>query len=490
MTGETTSIELNGDQQRNSTRDARESEADGLAKRPLRRVARVGAALLLAFPLTLACGARTQEHHGGESHFLQSCGNSDCGSGFECVDAVCTQTCESNATCRGLNDSARCVERRGSSVCDVECEGDGTCAALGEEFACVDGACRVAASFTHASPDDASSGHDVTVDASAPDAAPSSTTAPAPIATDEPPVTEPDAATPTSSSGAGDPTSSGANSTEISGCRYAFVEYEEGERVPSGSCETCVCRTNSIDCEPDPDASCVEYGLPVAPCPEQDVVSDPIDVQFAYIDGDSVFIDATHSTGCAWHNYAVCYDYFMESYPVQNNLRLIHDAHGNDCEALASVQLQFDLRPLATAYDSDNGVIVTPFGTYAYGPLVCEERALAASAQLDNVLSQLDLTCSTDEECELAPVRTDCFEACDTAVSLRETHFADDAAMSSKDLLERELARIDASCSTFESDCGEPESGVACSVLDACPLACDPGNTARCIDSVCQLVEE
>jgi hypothetical protein len=465
MTGEAASNQLSDVQHTATTRHVRcEQETRRILQRSMARGKRLCATVLFALPLTIACGARTTEQRGGESHFLQGCGSSDCGSGLECIGGVCTQSCESNAPCRQLENSARCVEHRGNSVCDVECQNNGACVALGDEFACTGGACRVA---------------------SARDAAPTYT------ATDAPSVMGPDAGTPANASDSSDPMpSGGVTPPEITGCRYAFVEYQEGDQIPSGSCETCACQSDNIVCEPNPDANCVEYGLPVTPCPEQEVVSDPIDVQFAYIDGDSVFIDATHSAGCAPHDYAVCYGYFLESYPAQNRLRLIHDAHGNDCEALASVQLQFDLRPLATADDSDTGVIVTPFGTYAYGRLACEERSLAASAQLDNVLSQLDLTCSTDEECELAPVRTDCFEACDTAVSLRETHFAGDAAMSSKDVLERELARIDASCSTFETDCGEPESGVACSVLDACPLACDSGNTARCIDSVCQLVEE
>lgn len=468
-------------------------EARGTPRSPLARATRVGAAALFALPLTIGCGARTTQQPGGESHFLQGCSSGDCGSGLECIGGVCTQSCGSSAVCRQLAGSARCVDVEGTSACDVECQADSACVALGSDFACVDGACRVAASFTP--PTDASSSTNVTLDASSSPDVTVDAPAPASSGTDATSVAPPDPTTPANASDTSEPASTGEVTGEISGCRYAFVQYQENDPVPSGSCETCVCHSDKIVCEPNPDTGCVEYGLPVVPCSTlPSVPSDDIAVDFAYIDGDSLFIDANHSTGCAPHNYAVCYDDFSESSPVQNPLRLIHDAHGEPCEALESLQLQFDLRPLASAYnalyDTDNDVIVTPFGTYAYGPLECEERSIAASAQLSNVLSQLDLGCAVDVDCETIAVHTDCFDACDAVVSLRESHFWDEAALSSKELLEREIARIDASCASFSQECGDPGSGVACAIADDCPLACAPAGIARCIDSVCQLSDE
>lgn len=127
-------------------------------------------------------------------------------------------------------------------------------------------------------------------------------------------------------------------------------------------------------------------------------------------------------------------------------------------------------------------MIVTQYGTYGFGPLECEDRAVAASSQLYSVIEQLDLRCNGDDDCETIPVHTDCFDACDAVVSLREDQFPYADAMSSKELLEREIARIDASCSTFAQDCGAPESGVACPILDSCSLSCEQAETVRCID--------
>jgi hypothetical protein len=42
----------------------------------------------------------------------------------------------------------------------------------------------------------------------------------------------------------------------------------------------------------------------------------------------------------------------MESYPVQVGVKLAHDANGDNCKALLSRVLRFDLSPLKAAYSA------------------------------------------------------------------------------------------------------------------------------------------
>lgn len=80
---------------------------------------------------------------------------------------------------------------------------------------------------------------------------------------------------------------------------------------------------------------------------------DPIDVTGASISGDTLSVDVGHGGGCEEHTYSLCWpdQLFMESMPVQVNLEVFHDAHGDGCEAYLTSTLDFDLTPLKTAYE-------------------------------------------------------------------------------------------------------------------------------------------
>jgi hypothetical protein len=90
---------------------------------------------------------------------------------------------------------------------------------------------------------------------------------------------------------------------------------------------------------------------------------DPAWIQDAEIQGDSLMLVVEASGGCAEHDYELfgCHC-FMESFPVQTNVYLSHDAHNDPCEALIIDTLRFDLAPLKdvflTYYPTDETVIL------------------------------------------------------------------------------------------------------------------------------------
>ena len=84
---------------------------------------------------------------GSESHFLTDC-QATCGSGFECLCGVCTESCDSDATCAAIYADAECVDvasrpaasecpdTDAATFCDVRCTTDADCRGLGEDFGC------------------------------------------------------------------------------------------------------------------------------------------------------------------------------------------------------------------------------------------------------------------------------------------------------------------------------------------------------------------
>lgn len=79
--------------------------------------------------------------------------------------------------------------------------------------------------------------------------------------------------------------------------------------------------------------------------------SDPVTVQGFTIRGDSLELAVTFGGGCRDHAFVLLSDAaWMESYPVQVGIKLAHDANGDNCKALLSRVLRFDLSPLKAAY--------------------------------------------------------------------------------------------------------------------------------------------
>lgn len=75
--------------------------------------------------------------------------------------------------------------------------------------------------------------------------------------------------------------------------------------------------------------------------------SDPYEIQTRSVEGDVLKLVVTHGGGCQQHDFRLCYErVFLETEPVQFNLRLDHDAHGDACRRLDRQVLEYELRPL------------------------------------------------------------------------------------------------------------------------------------------------
>lgn len=79
--------------------------------------------------------------------------------------------------------------------------------------------------------------------------------------------------------------------------------------------------------------------------------NDPIAIDSARVDGDTLAVSVSHGGGCGDHTYQlVIGSTWMESFPVQVGARVAHDANGDACKALIRQNLRMSLRPLADAY--------------------------------------------------------------------------------------------------------------------------------------------
>jgi hypothetical protein len=69
------------------------------------------------------------------------------------------------------------------------------------------------------------------------------------------------------------------------------------------------------------------------------------------LNGDRLSVTVRYGGGCANHEFALLVNpAFLESYPVQMDGVLAHDAKGDPCRALVQKTLEFDLAPVKNAY--------------------------------------------------------------------------------------------------------------------------------------------
>lgn len=84
---------------------------------------------------------------------------------------------------------------------------------------------------------------------------------------------------------------------------------------------------------------------------------DPFELRAIEIVGDTISLNITYVGGCKEHDFALFMSpaAFLESFPVQANLYLRHDSHGDACEALIPTTVAFNLRPIAELYQNFYG---------------------------------------------------------------------------------------------------------------------------------------
>ena len=402
-----------------------------------------------------ACGGSVGGSSGGESHFLILC-EAACGSGLSCISGVCTRSClVGKSDCSDLSPDATCtdqsIEPGEVAVCDVACEAKADCANLGAGFDCEGGFCRGASSLDSSALATGSGGSSSgTVSSSS-----------------------------TGGSGSGD----GGASTAMSvggpipvpgpgpSCQRLFQEYpDESMFADPMGCGQCVCDDGDVECTEE---AC-EIGVPVFECPDG-IMGDSIDVMGALLQGDALTLEVGYSGGCEQHDVGLCFGGgFEESLPVQGGLVLIHDSHGDACEAYITDTLTFDLRPYAdyykSEYQTDGGVILTNFGAYAFGELACEERTAAAEAQAQQAAERtLTLGCTTADDCQWASTDTSCYAGCGAVISANGL-----------DQFQATLDSIDALvCGDFEGEGCDPV------VLPPCV----PPPELACVGGECAIVE-
>lgn len=145
---------------------------------------------------------------------------------------------------------------------------------------------------------------------------------------------------------------------------YRLLGLAEDESCDVGMDSTCDCpEADGFDCV---DGYCawnyVTGSETLAACDGD--TGDTFDVTSVAIDGDLLNVGVAYAGGCQTHEWTLCWpdQVFMESDPVQASLEILHDAHGDSCEAWIEETIQLDLSPLASAwqgaYGASSGTIV------------------------------------------------------------------------------------------------------------------------------------
>ncbi len=91
--------------------------------------------------------------------------------------------------------------------------------------------------------------------------------------------------------------------------------------------------------------------------------TDEYTLNTAVIEGDTLQLNVSYSGGCETHQFTlVTAGIFLESFPVQLNVSVVHNANGDSCEAWLTEDFHFDLTPIKTlyqkAYRQEAGTII------------------------------------------------------------------------------------------------------------------------------------
>ena len=169
------------------------------------------------------------------------------------------------------------------------------------------------------------------------------------------------------------------------GCTQDWVARNDADTtdfyalLAEGSAESCGLGTDS-DCScPETDGyACVDEvctwnyvseGEAYPACEAADGFATSIDS--VTLSGDSLDVLVSYSGGCATHWFTTCWpdQSFMESFPVQAALELLHEGDAPDpCEAWISEEVTVDLMPLRRAYEASygsSGTIIVGLGGYS-----------------------------------------------------------------------------------------------------------------------------
>lgn len=84
----------------------------------------------------------------------------------------------------------------------------------------------------------------------------------------------------------------------------------------------------------------------------EDLKKDGFSYGDSYINGSALHLTVVSGGGCRDHDYTLTMtpSVFMESYPVQANIYLRHDANGDPCDAVVTDSVAFGLTPIIDLY--------------------------------------------------------------------------------------------------------------------------------------------
>jgi len=94
--------------------------------------------------------------------------------------------------------------------------------------------------------------------------------------------------------------------------------------------------------------------------PPAEIQLDLFSLEGAVVRGNRLTVSFTHSGGCAEHDYELFMSpgAFLESFPVQANLYLRHNANGDQCRALIQKEITFDLTPIGELYGRPDPILL------------------------------------------------------------------------------------------------------------------------------------
>jgi len=98
---------------------------------------------------------------------------------------------------------------------------------------------------------------------------------------------------------------------------------------------------------------------------------DSFNIQSFSIEGDSAFITITYAGGCNRHTFEVIWsETYIETYPPQTDLMLVHNANGDACKALITEKITFNISKLTGPIDYETVVVNVLNGHSPGGPAI------------------------------------------------------------------------------------------------------------------------
>lgn len=117
-----------------------------------------------------------------------------------------------------------------------------------------------------------------------------------------------------------------------------------------------------VGCHPDSGDCDLRPPVRLTDLEPSKIEKSPFRLNSVSLRGKTLTLNISHSGGCAEHTYELFMSpaVFMESFPVQANLYLRHDDHGDLCEAYLSKDISFDITPIIDSYRESYGGRLDP----------------------------------------------------------------------------------------------------------------------------------